>query len=190
MKPITTFLSAIFLTCLVSAGWAQTTQTIPPPAPPPEEQTYQTDRPSPAGPFAKGSKRVNVVGGIGSSYNQTYLIIGGGFSYFVADGLSLGLAVEGWVLQDPSFWKVSPEVLYTFWKMKKFKPYAGAFYRYTFIADPIEDYNSWGGRAGVSYQKGRSYVSLGVVHEMYLDCNSDLFDCSSTYPEMSFWISF
>ncbi len=188
MKSITTILAITIFSCLTSSGWAQTTQTIPPP--PPQEQTYQVDTPSPAGPFAKGNKRANLVGGAGSSYGQTYLILGGGISYFVADGLSLGLAGEGWLLQDPTFWKVSPEVLYTVWQMKKFKPYVGAFYRKTFMSGDFKDFNSWGGRAGVSYQNGGSYVSLGVVHEMYLDCNSNLFDCSTTYPEMSFWISF
>jgi len=186
MRLIKTLLIFTILTCLVSSGWAQTAQPAPV-----HEQTYQDETtPSQAGPFAKGSKRVNFLAGMGSSYNQSYLILGGGLSYFVADGLSLGLGAEGWLLQDPTFWKVSPEARYTFWKMKKFKPYVGAFYRYTFMSDSYEDYESWGGRAGVAYRKGGSYISLGVVHEMYLDCNSDLWDCSSTYPEMSFWFSF
>jgi len=180
-----TVLVFTLLTCLVGTAWAQTEQPAPV-----QEQTYQIDTPSQAGPFAKGSKRANFLGGMGSNFGQTYLILGGGFSYFVADGLSLGLAGEGWILQDPTFWKISPEARYTFWKMDKFKPYVGAFYRRTFIADPYDDFNSWGGRAGVAYRKGGSYVSLGVVHEMYLDCDSNLFDCSSTYPEMSFWFSF
>ncbi len=186
MKLLTTLLVFTLLICLGSAVWAQTTQTVPPA----QEQTYQIQSPNPAGPFAKGSKRANILGGMGSAYGETYLIVGGGFSYFVADGLSVGLAGEGWILQDPTFWKVSPEILYTFWKMKRFKPYAGAFYRKTFMSDPYDNYNSWGGRAGVAYQKGGSFVSLGVVHEMYLDCDSELWDCSSTYPEMSFWFSF
>lgn len=185
MKLIQTLLVFTVLSCLVTGAVAQTQQPVPP-----QEQTYQVDNPSQAGPFAKGSKRVNVVGGVGSNYGQTYMILGGGVSYFVADGLSLGLAAEGWILQDPSFWKVSPEARYTFWKMDRFKPYVGAFYRKTFMSDPYDNFNSWGGRAGVAYRQGGSFVSLGVVHEIYLDCNSDLWDCSSTYPEMSFWFSF
>ena len=145
---------------------------------------------SPAGPFVKGSKRVNIVGGMGSSFGQSYLILGGGISYFVADGLAVGISGEGWLLQDPTFWKVSPDIRYTFWKMDKFKPYVGAFYRRTFISGDYEDYDSWGGRAGVAYRQGSSYVSLGVVHEIYLDCDDRFSDCNSTYPELSFWISF
>lgn len=185
MRLIKVLLVITALSLLATAAWAQTEQLAPA-----QERTYQSDHASEAGPFAKGSKRVNIVGGIGSNYGETYLIIGGGISYFVADGLSLGLAGEGWILQDPSFWKVSPEARYTFWKMKKFKPYVGAFYRHTFMSDPYDDFDSWGGRAGVTYRKGGSYVSLGVVHEVYLDCDTIFRDCSSTYPEMSFWISF
>ncbi len=185
MKLIGTLLVFTILSCLTTMVWAQTEQPVPT-----QEQIYRSDPPSQAGPYAKGSKRGNIVGGMGRNMGQNYLIIGGGFSYFVADGLSLGLAGEGWILQDPTFWKISPEARYTFWKMDRFKPYVGAFYRHTFRADPWDDLNSLGGRAGVAYRKGGSYVSVGVVHEEYLDCDSSLWDCSTTYPEMSFWFSF
>ncbi len=165
--------------------FAQTGTAPPPPAP-----TYQAPQHSEAGAFAKGSKRVNVVGGAGSNLGQTYLIIGAGISYYLADGLALGLSGEGWILQDPTFWKISPDLRYTFWKMDKFKPYVGAFYRHTFVGDPFEDYDSWGGRAGVAYRQGSSYVSLGVVHEMYLGDKYSGTDSSNTYPELSFWFSF
>ncbi len=157
---------------------------------PPKEDLRLAPLNNPAGAYAKGNKQVNVVGGLGSSLGQNYLIIGGGISYFVADGLAVGLSGEGWILQDPTFWKVSPDVRYTFWKMEKFKPYLGAFYRHTFVGGDFEDYDSYGGRAGVTYRKGGSYVSLGVVHEIYMDCDDTIWDCSSTYPEISFWFSF
>ncbi len=173
-----------------SAAWAQVSRNAPVTEQPVPEENVKPPQPSQAGPYAKGSRRINLVGGMGSNLGNTYLIIGGGISYYVADGLSLGLAGEGWVLKDPTIWKISPELRYTIWQMDRFKPYVGAFYRRTFVGDPYEDFNSWGGRAGVSYRKGGSYVSLGVVHEEILDCNSNWGDCSSTYPEISFWFSF
>ena len=184
MKLIKTLLVITILSGLASVGWAQSE------APATAETTYETNRPSDAGPYAKGNKRGNLLGGIGSNYGTSYLIIGGGLSYFVADGLSVGIAAEGWVLSDPTFWKLSPEATYTFWKMDRFKPYVGAFYRRTFMSAPFEDFDSWGGRAGVAYRQGGSNVSLGLVHEIYLDCSSDIYDCSTTYPEISFWFSF
>ncbi len=157
---------------------------------PPEEDLRMAPRNSPAGPFAKGSKRVNIVGGMGSTLGQSYLIIGGGFSYFVADGLAVGISGEGWILQDPTIWKISPDIRYTFWKMDKFKPYVGTFYRRTYMGGNYEDFNSWGGRAGVAYRQGASYVSLGVVHEVFMDWDDRFGDSYTTYPEISFWFSF
>jgi hypothetical protein len=177
------------LSLMVSPAWAQVSGSAPV-AEPPHDENIAPPHHTNAGPFTKGSKRVNVVGGMGSTFGQSYLIIGAGISYYIADGLALGVGGEGWILQDPTIWKVSPEIRYTFWKLDRFKPYVGAFYRKTFIGDPFDDYNSWGGRAGVSYRSGNSYVSLGVVHEEFLDCDSSWGDCSSTYPEISFWFSF
>ena len=178
-------LLALFLTVMTVPALAQTDTDM--------ETTTEAEQPMvkarpDAGPFAKGRKRVALFGGMGSTLGQSYLILGGGLAYFVADGLEIGVDVEGWLLEDPSFWKVTPQVRYTFFKAKKFKPYAGAFYRHTWIDNPFEDYDSWGRRAGVAYRQGGNYLALGVVHEIYLDCNSD--DCSTTYPEISFWISF
>ena len=182
---IIALLTALICTMAATAVVAQVSQDAPPAG-----EIRMAPIHSPAGPFSKGSKRVNIVAGIGTTWQQNYLIVGGGFSYFIADGLALGISGEGWVLNDPTFWKISPDIRYTFWKMDKFKPYVGAFYRRTFITGDFDDYDSWGGRAGVAYRQGNSYVSLGVVHEIYLDCTDTFDDCSTTYPELSFWFSF
>ena len=31
------------------------------------------------------------------------------------------------------------------------------------------DYDSWGGRAGIAYRKGGSYVAVGAVYEKFTD---------------------
>lgn len=141
-----------------------------------------------AGAFSKGNKRVGIVGGLGHTLNQDYLILGGDFGYFVADGLEASLGAEGWLLQSPTIWKITPQIKYTAYQTKSMHPYVGAFYRHTFVGDPFEDFDSWGGKAGVAYRRGGNMISIGVVHEMYMDCEGD--DCSSTYPEMAFWVSF
>jgi hypothetical protein len=141
-----------------------------------------------AGVFSKGNKHIGVIGGLGHTLNQDYLILGGDFGYFVVDGLEVSLAGEGWLLQTPSIWKVTPQIRYTVFQMQSMHPYVGAFYRHTFIGDPFDDFDSWGGKAGVSYKRGRNMISLGLVHEKYMDCEGD--NCSNTYPEMAFWIAF
>ncbi len=191
MRTDKTMLMVALVTILIcSLGSTLASAQVSQNAPAAEEDVYVAPPHYPAGPFAKGSKRLNIVGGAGSTLGQTYLILGVGFSYFIADGLSLGFSGEGWVLQDPTIWKISPDIRYTFWKMNKFKPYVGAFYRRTYMGGDFSDYNSWGGRAGVAYRQGGSYVSLGVVYEEFIDVDSHFGDSNNIYPELSFWFSF
>ena len=194
--------SALVLVLLVPAALAQTdqeptdepetqseqtvSQTTSPPPPPPKKGPD-------AGPFSKGKVRVGFYGGAGSTYNQTYLILGGGLGYYLLNGLEAGVDVEGWLLQDPLFWKVTPQVRYVVWQMNPIKPYVGAFWRKTFVTgdNPLQipDYNSYGGRLGIAYRKGGSFLALGAVYEKFDD---DVFsdDSGVWYPEIAFWISF
>jgi len=66
------------------------------------------------GPFAKGKVRVGFYAGAGSTYNQSYMILGAGMGYYVLNGLEFGVDVEGWLFKDPTIWKVTPQVRYVF----------------------------------------------------------------------------
>jgi hypothetical protein len=157
-------------------------QTTTPPPPPPKKG-------SDAGPFSQGKVRVGFYVGMGSTYNQSYLILGAGLGYYLLNGLEAGVDVEGWLIEDPTFWKVTPQVRYVFWKMKAIKPYVGAFWRKTFVSgDFWPDYESYGGRAGIAVNKGRSYLAVGAVYEKFTDT---IFEGENEtwYPEIAFWIS-
>ncbi|RKZ12666.1 hypothetical protein DRQ53_14495 [bacterium] len=156
--------------------------TTPPPAKAPAKAA------SAAGPFARGSKRGGIYGGAGSTLGNTYVILGVGLAYFIHDGLEIGVDAEGWLFQDPTIWKVSPQVRYTVWQMGKMRPYVGAFWRRTFVSDPYDDVNSWGGRAGLTYASGRGYAGVGVVYEKFDDDFGT--DSDSWYPEVSFSVYF
>jgi len=142
-----------------------------------------------AGVFSKGSTSFVITGGTGYAFNETYLILGLGMSYYVIDGLNVGLAVESWSGADPALYKVTPSVQYVFHQVPRLKPYIGGFYRRTYVASQ-PDINSWGGRAGVYLAAGRNaYLGFGAVYESYIDCNKAT-TCSDTYPEVSFTIAF
>ncbi|HEB81287.1 MAG TPA: hypothetical protein ENJ11_00325 [Gammaproteobacteria bacterium] len=141
--------------------------------------------------FSRGSTSVGVVAGSGSAFNDNYIILGLGVGYYVVKGLELGIDAQYWFSGDPAITKISPQVRYVFTQPKTLKPYLGAFYRRTFISSDIyDDYNSYGGRAGLYFSSsGGVYIGGGVVYEKYADC--DLFvDCSNTYPEILFQVSF
>jgi hypothetical protein len=156
-------------------------ETTPPPPPP--------KAPAKAGVFSQGRKRGGIYGGAGSTLGNTYFILGAGLGFFVLDGLEVGADVEGWLFQSPTIWKISPQVRYTVWQLGALKPYVGAFYRWTWINDDAYDtVNSYGGRAGLIYAKGRGFAGVGVVYERFEDSFSG--DSDVWYPEISFSVFF
>jgi len=144
-----------------------------------------------AGAFSQGRTHLYVSGGAGSSFGESYVVIGAGVDYFLLDGLSAGLAFESWSGADPGFTKITPSVRYVFYGMQTVKPYVGAFYRRTYL-ERLEDLDSFGARAGAYLQAGRnSYIGAGVVYESYVDCETGIYrECDSTYGEISFTIAF
>ncbi len=138
--------------------------------------------------FSKGSTSVGVVVGSGSAFNDDYIILGVGVGYYVLPGLELGIDVQHWFSGDPAISKVSPQIRYVFTQPKVIKPYVGVFYRRTFI-DDIRDYNSFGYRAGAYFSAQNGvYIGGGIVYEDESDCPVN--DCSNTYPEILFMVSF
>ena len=144
--------------------------------------------------FSKDSTAVGVVLGSGSAFNDNYVILGVGVGYYVMQGLELGIDLQHWFSGEPSITKLSPQIRYVFTQPKVVKPYIGAFYRRTYYGDyrgiELDDQDSYGYRAGAYFSTdNRVYIGGGVVYEEYTDCN-DSTDCSSTYPEILFTVSF
>lgn len=144
-----------------------------------------------AGGFSQGRSRLSIVGGNGYAFNETYFVLGVGASYFVADGLNIGLDVEWWSGGEPGIVKVSPSVQYVFYQVPSVAPYIGGFYRRSYVED-FEDIGSAGGRAGVYIAAGRhTYFGLGMVYESYLSCDESTYvSCSDSYPEVSVTVAF
>jgi len=141
-----------------------------------------------AGVFSRGSKRAGIYGGAGSTLGNTYVILGAGIGYYIYDGLEVGIDGEGWLFQDPTIWKISPQIRYTVWQFGALRPYIGAFWRRTFVEDPYDDVDSWGGRGGITYARGRGYVGAGMVYERF---DGDFGEDSDIwYPEISFSMYF
>jgi hypothetical protein len=167
--------------------------TATPPPPPPAQVTATAAAPaksSEAGMFSKGRRRVSGTIGWGSSLGDDYLLVGLGVGYFVSNGLGVGVDFEGWFIGDPRMYKISPRADYVLWKAQRMKPYAGVFYRYSFVGEGIDDQSSMGGRTGVFYKGARGGMAgAGVVYERYLDV-PDAFDDDVLYPEVFIAVSF
>lgn len=144
--------------------------------------------------FSKNSTSVGVVLGSGSAFSDNYVILGVGVGYYVVRGLELGVDLQHWFFGDPSITQLSPQIRYVFTQPKVIKPYVGAFYRRTYYGDykgiDLDDQDSFGYRAGAYFSTdNRVYIGGGVVYEEYKDCSA-LTDCSTTYPEILFTVSF
>ena len=144
-----------------------------------------------AGVFSRGRTHVAVVGGTGYAFDDSYIVLGVGASYYLVDGLNIGLYAESWTGGDPGIYKLTPSVQYVFYQVPRVSPYIGVFFRRTYI-DNLPNLDSAGGRAGAYLGTGRNvYVGAGVVYESYLDCNKTTYkSCSDTYPEISITFAF
>jgi hypothetical protein len=141
--------------------------------------------------FGEGRWQLQVFGGGGSAFSQTYFVLGAGANYYVLHGLGLGLSFESWVGNTPTIYKLTPSVQYVFTQVPSVKPYVGVFFRRVFIND-YSDLNSVGARGGVYLPiRPNMHLGLGGVYESYLDCNESTYDsCSDFYPEISVTVSF
>jgi hypothetical protein len=144
-----------------------------------------------AGAFGQGRFGFVVGGGTGYAFNQTYFVLGVGATYYIVNGLNVGLSVESWSGADPHITKVTPSVQYVFYQVPVVKPYIGAFFRRAYMSS-LPDVDSVGGRAGLYVQVGRNaYIGGGVAYEAYINCNQTIYSsCTNTYPELSFTLAF
>lgn len=143
------------------------------------------------GSFSKGRTHFVVTAGNGYAFDESYLVLGLGVSYYVIDGLSVGLSAESWTGADPGMYKVTPSVQYVFQQIPRVNPYVGGFYRRAYV-DNLPNINSAGARAGVYFNAGRNaYIGIGGVYESYLDCSKSVYrSCDSTYAELSLTFAF
>ena len=142
--------------------------------------------------FAQGRTQFSLMGGNGYAFGNNYFVIGASVSYYVLDGLGVGLSVEKWSRGNPGITKYSPFVQYVFYQSSSsIQPYVGAFYRHT-IVDGLPDINSVGERAGINIIAGRNaYASFGFVQEVYLNCQETVYrSCSETYPDLGITFGF
>ena len=141
------------------------------------------------GVFSVGSKNVNIIAGTDNSFGNSYTVLGVNVNYFVVDNLSVGAAYQAYLGGNPSINQVTvPVTYYIPLEGSAFRPYVGAFYSKTFIESPFDDYNIYGGRAGVSMQVSNSaYMSFGWVQELQTSSSST---SKRGYPEVSAGISF
>lgn len=142
-------------------------------------------------PFNKGRTRFSLEVSSTRAFSNTYTSVGLGVGYFVSDGLEMGLDGDAWFGNEPNIYRLSPGLRYVFYSLQTVKPYAGIFYRRTFIENSA-DQNEAGGRAGVTVMTGpRTNFSVGLVYDRRINCDKAAYSsCSDVYSELSFAVLF
>jgi hypothetical protein len=141
------------------------------------------------GLFSVGHKNFGFTVGSSTGYGNTYTVVGINANYFITDNLSVGAGYTGWFGDDPKINEISFPVTYYMPTESSYKPYVGAVYRHTFIDEPYDDHDVYGGRLGVAIVTGsNSFMSIGWVQEYY-DNGVDGSD-SRGYPEINAGFTF
>lgn len=143
------------------------------------------------GMFSEGRSLFSLVAGNAYAFEKRYFVVGGSLSYYVVDGLGVGLSLEKWSGSDPGITKVAPFVQYVFLPGYRVRPYVGALYRHTVISG-LPSINSVGARGGVMIASGsNAFLSAGFAHESYLNCQVSVYRvCSETYPDIGLTFAF
>lgn len=144
-----------------------------------------------AGIFGQGSTQFSLLAGSGDAFNNSYLLLGAGVTYYVVDGVGVGLSYENWSGSSPGINKISPSVQYVFNRRSSLWPYVGGFYRHSVVSG-LPGIDSTGARAGVYFAAGHgSVVGVGLAYESYLNCQTAIYNaCSEIYPELSLIFGF
>jgi hypothetical protein len=135
--------------------------------------------------------RFSLLAGTGRAFDETHTVVGAGFGYYVLDGLEAGLEYEAWLGGEKGIGRLSPQLTYVFTRSGTVLPYAGVFYRRTFI-DQYPDRNDAGGRAGALFRYGGgAYIGVGLVADRHLSCDRIAYDaCTDVYPEFTVAVIF
>lgn len=105
------------------------------------------------GMFGQGRTQFALVAGNGYAFDNNYFVIGASVSYYVLDGLGVGLSLENWSGGGPGITKYAPFAQYVFYQASPVQPYVGGFYRHTAVGG-LPGINSVGARAGIYIAAG------------------------------------
>ena len=142
-------------------------------------------------PFDQGRSNLVISAGSGSAFADDYIILGLGYGYYLLNGFQLGIKFDFWLDGSPGIYQVTPDIQYVFHQVPKVKPYVGVFYTRSYI-EGFDDLDAIGYRGGLYFVTSpRTYIGIGGAYREYQDCTETVYsDCSTSYTELSFLVSF
>ena len=142
-------------------------------------------------PFDRGRFGLSAGAGTTSAFGERYFAIAAGASYFVLDGVALGLSSQVQWGDGPTITRATPELRYVAQPLVHHSPvvpYVAVFYSHWFISSAYADVDALGTRGGLLYVSGNVILGLGIAYEHLLsECSMD---CSSVYPDITIAVAF
>jgi hypothetical protein len=157
----------------------------PAPAPAPTVAPL-LDVPKRKTPFDQGRFGLTAGAGTTSAFGARYLAIGAGASYFVLDGVAIGVGTQVQWGDGPTIFRTTPELRYVVQPLVgRFPliPYVAGFYTHWFIGERRNDVDAIGTRGGLLYVSGSVILGLGVAYEHLVSACA--MDCSLVYPDIT-----
>ncbi|GEM_PF-6299272 len=114
-----------------------------------------------ASPFDQGKTNFSIT----ASKNGLDTILGIGANFFLFDGLSVGAEYRGTFGDDNSRNDINIPVSYYLRIPGPIRPYVGGFYRVSIDDNKNNDYETYGGRVGISTSRGNGYLNVGYIQE-------------------------
>ena len=155
------------------------------PAPDPDVEPQR-----PRTPFDQGRFGLTAGAGTTSAFGERYFAIAAGASYFVLDGVGVGLGTQVQWGDGPTIFRTTPDLRYVAqplvgrWPLI---PYVGVFYSHWFIGEQIDDVDAIGTRGGLLYVSGSMVLGLGIAYEHLV--STCTMDCSAVYPDITISIA-
>ena len=143
-----------------------------------------------AGQLAAGKSQLSVGGGSAQILGSNYLIIQGRYGYFMADGFVAELGGQTWIPlggNAGSAYLISPGLTAYLYQAGVVVPYLGTFFQYAVADFELSSQAAVGGRGGILFRQGGSFLGLGARVTQGLDCGAS---CRETIPEISLFLSF
>jgi hypothetical protein len=162
------------------------TEEPPPPPPPPTVASPVLVVPKRRTPFDRGRFGLTAGAGSTSAFGVRYFAIGAGASYFVLDGVAVGLGTQVQWGDGPTIFRTTPELRYVAQPLIEYSPvipYVGVFYTHWFIGNRVNDVDAVGTRGGLLYVSGSIVLGLGVAYEHLV--SRCAMDCWSVYPDIT-----
>ena len=170
--------SLVLVALLSSVAAAQPAVVAPEPV--------EEEPPRPRTPFDQGRFGLGAGAGTASVFGQRYYYVGAGATYYVLDGVGVGLSSQVQWGGGPTILRTTPELrdvaqpLVGRWPLI---PYVAVFYTHWFVGDGTADVDAIGTRGGLLYVSGSIILGLGVAYEhLVSECTMD---CSAVYPDFT-----